>query len=180
MPPPLTSLRTNVYRGAAPLANEGTSRALVLRRTMYRTRVGARENYPTTAHEQAGPPPLRIDLPTYICEHLIDDETENVEGWLGMNWRTARIAFLLSLAICTSVTAAETETVSMSFEGCLANIRHIASQFGIAPVNIVETNILRIVRFPTGDGSILVSCSSPDNKMVVTKSSKRCGVDVNC
>ena len=58
----------------------------------------------------------------------------------------------------------------MPFDQCLATIRNVASQLGVAPINIVETNDLRIVRFPTSDGSVLVSCSKPDSKMVMTKS----------
>jgi hypothetical protein len=36
---------------------------------------------------------------------------------------------------------------------------------------VVETNILRIVRFNGSDGgSVLVTCSRPDQKMVITQS----------
>ncbi len=60
-----------------------------------------------------------------------------------------------------------------SFDSCLAVIRETASTLGVAPINIVETNILRIVRFPTNDGSgksILVTCSRPDNMMLINES----------
>lgn len=70
----------------------------------------------------------------------------------------------------TGPALAQTQTQSMSFESCLATIRQVASDLGVAPINIVETNILRVVRFVTADGSVLVSCSRPDNKMIVTKS----------
>ena len=73
-------------------------------------------------------------------------------------------------ALSVSSASAQTQTRSMSFEECLATIRQVASDLAVAPVNIVETNILRIVRFVTSDGSVLVSCSQPDNKMVITKS----------
>lgn len=66
--------------------------------------------------------------------------------------------------------ALETQTQSMSFEDCLATIRRVSGQFATAPINIVETDILRVVRFPTTDGSVLVSCSRPDRKLIVTKS----------
>lgn len=63
----------------------------------------------------------------------------------------------------------ESQTRSMSFDDCLKTIRNVSSQLGVAPVNVVETDILRIVRFPTSDGSVLVTCSRPDRKMVLTK-----------
>jgi len=47
------------------------------------------------------------------------------------------------------------------------------SQYGVAPINVVETSDVRIVRFLTSDGSVLISCSRPDRKMVVTISLKR-------
>jgi hypothetical protein len=63
---------------------------------------------------------------------------------------------------------------SMPFEQCLEVIRRTASELGVAPVNIVETDILRIVRFCAVDESILVSCSRPDEKLVLTRSPYRC------
>ncbi len=59
-------------------------------------------------------------------------------------------------------------TKTMSFENCLQVIRSTAADLGVAPINIVETNDLRMVRFPTVDGSVLVTCSRPDRKMVLT------------
>jgi hypothetical protein len=61
----------------------------------------------------------------------------------------------------------------MSFEACLATIRQTAQSLGVASANIVETNAMRMVRFSTTDGSVLVTCSRPDRKMVLTKSDKR-------
>jgi hypothetical protein len=63
---------------------------------------------------------------------------------------------------------------SMPFEQCLQVIRRTASELAVAPVNIVETDILRMVRFCTVDGSVLVSCSRPDEKMVLTRSPYGC------
>lgn len=83
-----------------------------------------------------------------------------------------RALIALSLLIFTipAAEALETQTQSMSFEACLGVIRNIASQFATAPINIAETNDMRIVRFVTDDGSVLVTCSRPDHKMIVTKS----------
>ena len=80
--------------------------------------------------------------------------------------------FALSLALVVpllnSAYAAESTTKTMSFENCLQVIRSTAVDLGVAPINIVETNDLRMVRFPTADGSVLVTCSRPDRKMVLT------------
>jgi hypothetical protein len=78
--------------------------------------------------------------------------------------------FLGALVSSGVAFALETQTKSMSFEACLATIREVSSALETAPINIVETNILRVVRFVTADGSVLVSCSQPDNKMIVMKS----------
>ncbi len=71
-------------------------------------------------------------------------------------------------------------TKSMSFEACLETVRQMATTLGITPTNIVETSILRMVRLPAADGSVLVTCSKPDQKMVLQPTSKVCGVDVEC
>lgn len=70
----------------------------------------------------------------------------------------------------TVAQAVETVTKSVRFEACLNIISSMASELGTAPVNIVETKDLRMVRFVTSDGSVLVTCSRPDRKMAVTKS----------
>lgn len=76
----------------------------------------------------------------------------------------------LFFSIVTPLYAAESKSVSMDFDRCLATIRETASSLGVAPINIAETNIMRIVRFVTADGSVLITCSKPDRKMVITKS----------
>ena len=65
----------------------------------------------------------------------------------------------------------------MRFEACLASIRDLATQLAIAPINIVETDEIRMVRFCTTDGSVLVTCSMPDQKRAVTTSPHRPGCD---
>ena len=61
----------------------------------------------------------------------------------------------------------------MSFEDCQKLIRRFADSLGKAPINIVESEILRMVRFPASDGSVLVTCSKPDGKVVITRSPHR-------
>lgn len=80
------------------------------------------------------------------------------------------LVLLAFAGLSANAAAEESVTKQMSFEDCLKTIRSVASDFGVTPMNIVETDILRIVRFNTADGSVLVSCSRPDNKMVLTKS----------
>ena len=63
-----------------------------------------------------------------------------------------------------------TMTKVMDFQTCLGAIRTMASDLGVAPVNIVETSDVRIVRFNTDDGSVLVTCSAADGKLVAVQS----------
>ena len=62
---------------------------------------------------------------------------------------------------------------SMDYDLCLKAISLTAANVGVAPINIVETNIVRIVRFPTTEGSIMMTCSRPDQRLVVTTSPNR-------
>lgn len=89
-----------------------------------------------------------------------------------------RLCLLAVFAAGSGVEAAsepESSSQTMSFEACLQVIRQTASQLGVAPINVVETNILRMVRFCSDDGSVLVTCSQPDQKLVVTRSPHRQG-----
>jgi hypothetical protein len=60
------------------------------------------------------------------------------------------------------------ESKSMGFDECLKSIRLLAESIGQAPINIVETDSVRMVRFISSDGSVLVTCSRPDQKQVIT------------
>lgn len=62
---------------------------------------------------------------------------------------------------------------SMDFTACLSRIRTMSSELGVAPSNIVETADMRVVRFHATDGSVLVTCSKPDRKMIITRSAAR-------
>ena len=82
-----------------------------------------------------------------------------------------RILITLILSVAPIAATAQTETVkTMGFDACISNIQTISGQLGIVPVNIVETSDLRIVRFVTSDGNVLVTCSRPDRKMLVRMS----------
>lgn len=64
----------------------------------------------------------------------------------------------------------ESRSMYMSYDKCLLLISRTATQLGVAPINIAETNDLRMVRFVASDGTVLVTCSRLDGKAVITKS----------
>ncbi len=63
----------------------------------------------------------------------------------------------------------QTCTNDVGFDGCLDTIKRTADELGVAPINIVETSDMRMVRFPASDGSVLVTCS-PDGQIGITRS----------
>lgn len=79
--------------------------------------------------------------------------------------------FIFLLVAPLTVSAVESTTRDMSFDQCIDLIQRTATQLSSAPLNVVETTEVRIVRFLTDDGSggsVLVTCSRPDHKMVMT------------
>ena len=83
-------------------------------------------------------------------------------------WKWAVTALGVVAGVSSAAAQTTTQTRSMSFEACLSAIRSTSSEVGAAPVNIVETNDTRIVRWTTADGSVVMACSRADSKMVVT------------
>ena len=79
---------------------------------------------------------------------------------------------------CAGDLSAKTEvlgTYTMSYQDCLTNIAAVSQQLRVRPDYIVQTNILTTARFRTNDGSgesILVTCSKPDRKMVLNRTSE--------
>lgn len=77
-------------------------------------------------------------------------------------------------AVATVAMAAPTSTSEpMDFRTCVASIDAVANKLGMSPTVIVDTAIMKMVRFHTGDGSLLVTCSKPDRKRIFTESSRR-------
>lgn len=77
----------------------------------------------------------------------------------------ADVARLLESTTTRSISA------SMSFSGCQAMIRRIGTGGSVAPKNIVDTAVMRMARFDMVEGgSLLVTCSQPDRKAVLTRS----------
>lgn len=60
----------------------------------------------------------------------------------------------------------------VDFDHCKQDAYNIFSQISDSyPANvIVDTNVLYIVKFWTNDGTVMISCSEPDGKKVVTSS----------
>ena len=85
---------------------------------------------------------------------------------------------LLSLAM-PSIGISETKVLKqerMAFGHCLRVIKSATEQFGFLPTKIVETPILRIVRFPKPDESgeaIMITCSKPDKILLISLTSPR-------
>lgn len=66
--------------------------------------------------------------------------------------------------------SAQSTSTAMAFEDCIRTIQRTSGQLGVAPRNIVENSDVRMVRFNTSDGSVIVTCSRADRKMVTTVS----------
>lgn len=84
------------------------------------------------------------------------------------------------LAPFNTLAMGESRGYEMEFGQCLGFLAEAGGVSGQAPINIVETNIVRVVRLPASDGSILLTCSRLDRKLVVTLSRSRCGAEVSC
>jgi hypothetical protein len=81
------------------------------------------------------------------------------------------LIFVFTMMIPAITVAQQSTTKSMPFSQCLETIKRTAQQLGVTPVIIVNSGIMRMVRMPTDDGSsVLVTCSKPDQTMVMTVS----------
>ncbi|WP_237387144.1 hypothetical protein [Xenorhabdus sp. Sc-CR9] len=70
------------------------------------------------------------------------------------------------------LSTATTNSSSMNFSDCKKSARDITNQIASEyPVEeIVDSNILFMVKLWANDGVIMVTCSEPDRKMIVTQS----------
>ena len=85
----------------------------------------------------------------------------------------ASIILLTMPAIVSA--AAESSSVPMSFEKCQSAQANTIAQLNVRPgdiVHIVNTSVMTMTRIYVDDGSVLITCSAPDSKMVITKSSE--------
>ena len=101
-------------------------------------------------------------------------------------WTMQATAFCLAVAAFAAVapvaaqSSPEMTTQQMPFDQCLAVIQASAADLGVAPVDIVETDTVRMVRFLFSDGSVLITCSAIGNTMAVTLNFLMCDQGGNC
>lgn len=83
------------------------------------------------------------------------------------------------LALCAASGLAQAEaqskSIPMSFDDCQAYQASTVAQLNVPASDIepiVNSSILTMTRIYTSDGSVLISCSKPDQKMVITTSTK--------
>lgn len=73
----------------------------------------------------------------------------------------------------------ESKSSDMDFSTCLQQqaefTEAVSSSGNYNVISIVDTEILSMVKFCTNDDSVIHTCSAPDNKMIVTKSTNREG-----
>ena len=55
----------------------------------------------------------------------------------------------------------------MPFEQCLRSIRQTAQEVGQAPINIIEVDVLRIVKWEVTTGSVMVSCNKMTGERIL-------------
>lgn len=82
------------------------------------------------------------------------------------------------VAISTAANAeASSQSINATFEQCQATLEGVISDLAVPRSevrSIVDTSIMSVTRICVVEGSILISCSRPDEKMVITQSSKYC------
>ncbi|UCP00099.1 hypothetical protein LF844_09885 [Metapseudomonas lalkuanensis] len=64
-----------------------------------------------------------------------------------------------------------------TFEQCEAVKSKVITDLNVPPsqiIPIINTSIMTVTRICTADGSVLISCSREDEKMVVTRSTTGC------
>jgi hypothetical protein len=86
--------------------------------------------------------------------------------------RTLSLGLILSVFVAAGAQAqtADSRTVSMPFNECIAIINEAAEDVDQTPVELINTGDERSVRINADDGFVTVSCSKPDNRMTLAKS----------
>lgn len=91
-----------------------------------------------------------------------------------MRWAVAAAVFpFLSIGPTLPRSSAAADARDLPFEECLLLIRDVGQSLGIEGTSVVETSDMRLVRFAVSDGSLLVTCSRPDSKIVMVRSPVR-------
>lgn len=63
---------------------------------------------------------------------------------------------------------------NISFDQCLTMKARTFAQLNARPISIVSTNMVTVDRVCVAEGSVLITCSAPDSKMVITTSPDGC------
>ena len=116
-----------------------------------------------------------------LAVRLADDFVRERRKWTIQ----ATAFYLVAITVAATGPAAaqmspETDTRSMAFDQCLSVIQTSATDLGVAPVTMVETATVRMVRFLFADGSVQITCSAIGSTMAVTLSPRVCGHGGDC
>jgi len=95
----------------------------------------------------------------------------------GMQVKTGQYLAFVSMLIAASGAPAGTEVIDtqpMSFEACKAVTARTLEQLGLSyesprVVAVVRTGLVWMTKIYADDAEILITCSQPDQKMVITQ-----------
>jgi hypothetical protein len=91
-----------------------------------------------------------------------------------MRWAVAAAVFpFLSIGPTLPRAGGVSDARDLPFEDCLLLIQDVGQSLGVEATSVVETSDMRFVRFSVSDGSLLVTCSRPDSKIVMVRSPVR-------
>lgn len=79
----------------------------------------------------------------------------------------------IMIIIDPSIVIAESTSREMSFDQCLLTKAKTIASLNVDPgriVDIVNTGIVTMTKICTDDGAVIITCSKPDRKMVITTS----------
>ncbi len=75
------------------------------------------------------------------------------------------VVLLSVVALQANAKVYKTETQTMSYGSCISKVK---SMMSIVPAKVIaSTSIVSTVRFKTAEGSMLVTCSDPDNQITL-------------
>ena len=89
---------------------------------------------------------------------------------------------LATVLYCVSIFGAtlanaESQKIPMSYTECLTRKEVVVSQLGVRArdiIPIVNSNIMSVTKYCTIDGSLILTCSKPDNAMIIVSSANKC------
>lgn len=88
-----------------------------------------------------------------------------------------RFSFVVILVLLTEAAHAtsgrETVVQTISFKGCLNAAQALANQIGVKPAVVIDTKWVKMFRITGSDGTILVTCSGKERKMVISRTRQR-------